>query len=54
MAGNPLSENARSSIRVNREFDSIVTDISDWQHIKHLNPITSTDDGMKMAVNLLS
>jgi hypothetical protein len=53
MAVNPLWKNARSSIRVNREFDSIVTDTSDLQEQKQLEPITSTDEGIIMAVNPL-
>jgi hypothetical protein len=53
MAVKPLSENACSSIRVNREFDSIVTDTSDLQFSKQRRPITSIDNGIIMAVNPL-
>jgi hypothetical protein len=48
---NPLPRNVRSSIRVNREFDSIVTDTSDVQQQKQRCPIASTDDRIIMAVN---
>jgi hypothetical protein len=53
MEVNSLLSNARFSIRVNREFDSIVTDTSDLQFIKQRGPITSTNDGMRMTVNPL-
>jgi hypothetical protein len=54
MAVNTPKKNASSSIRVNREFDSIVTETSEWQQEKQHRPTTSTADGMTIEVNPLS
>jgi hypothetical protein len=54
MAVNQVWENVLPSIRVNCEFDSIVTDTSELQREKLDWSITSTDDGMIMPVNPLT